>query len=200
MSHSHSPAASQQSSIWSKLNLLIAAALVVFVLYFGLVFVIGGVAAAKKIRTKDAPPTPAPAAAAAPAAASTGPAQEILLKPDAVNPMAYATNTFTVKAGQTVKLTFDNNGAGVPQPHNFVLGKAGPKEPMLALAMKVMTDPKALANGYVPEDPLVIAHTKLLQPGQKETIEFTLPSPGDYPFVCTFPGHSIMMNGVIKAQ
>ncbi len=114
--------------------------------------------------------------------------------------MGYATKEFTVKAGQTVKLTFENVGAAVPQPHNFVLAKAGPKEPLLAAAAKAMTDPNGMANGFVPQDPMVLAHTKLLQPGQKETIEFTLPAAGEYPFACTFPGHSIMMNGVIKAE
>jgi azurin len=114
--------------------------------------------------------------------------------------MGYATKEFTVKAGQTIKLTLDNSGATVPQPHNFCIAKAGPKEPLLAAAMKAMTDPQGLANGYVPNDPMIIAHTKLLQPGQKETIEFSLPAPGEYPFACTFPGHSILMNGVMKAQ
>ena len=113
--------------------------------------------------------------------------------------MAFNTKEFKVKAGKAIKLTFDNNAA-VPLPHNVVIGKAGGKEALMAAAMKIATDPQGMAKGYVPEDPIVLAHTKLVQPGQKETIEFSLPSPGDYPFVCAFPGHSIMMNGVIKAE
>ena len=31
-----------------------------------------------------------------------------------------------------------------------------------------------------------------------ETIEFTAPAePGDYPYICTFPGHWRLMNGVL---
>jgi azurin len=35
---------------------------------------------------------------------------------------------------------------------------------------------------------------------KEETLEFTLPAPGDYPFVCSFPGHGILMRGVLKAK
>ena len=113
--------------------------------------------------------------------------------------MAFNAKAFTVKAGQPVKLTFDN-AAAVPLPHNVIVGKAGSKDALMAAAMKVATDPQGMAKGYVPEDANVLAHTKLVQPGQKETIEFVLPTAGAYPYMCTFPGHSIMMNGVITAE
>jgi len=39
----------------------------------------------------------------------------------------------------------------------------------------------------------------MLEAGQKETLEFTAPSkPGDYEFICTFPGHWAVMNGIMK--
>ena len=42
-------------------------------------------------------------------------------------------------------------------------------------------------------------NTKMIDAGQKEVIEFTAPTkPGDYEFVCTFPGHWTVMNGVMK--
>ena len=35
--------------------------------------------------------------------------------------------------------------------------------------------------------------------GEHQIIEFTAPSqPGDYEFVCTFPGHHILMRGIMK--
>jgi len=207
MSHANHSDTQGGSSVWSTLNIIFAIAIGGFALFWGGAFVIGGISAASKIRN-PAPPAaaapaaaPAPAAAAAPAAApaASGPAEELTLKPDAVNPMAFNTKEFKVKAGKAIKLTFDN-AAAVPLPHNVVIGKAGTKEALMAAAMKIATDPQGMAKGYVPEDPSVLAHTKLIQPGQKETIEFSLPSPGDYPFICAFPGHSIMMNGVIKAE
>jgi azurin len=204
MSHASHSDSEGGSSVWSALNVIFAVAIGGFALFWGSAFVIGGIKAASKIRN-PAPPAaaaaPAPAAAAsAPAAAvASGPAQELTLKPDAVNPMAFNTKELKVKAGQPIKLTFDNNAA-VPLPHNVVIGQAGAKDALMAAAMKIATDPQGMAKGYIPEDPVVLAHTKLVQPGQKETIEFSLPSPGDYPYICAFPGHSIMMNGVIKAE
>lgn len=147
-----------------------------------------------------ATPAAAPAAAAAPALApaAAGPAQEVTIKPDPSNPLAYDLKTITVKAGQTVKLTFNNTHPTLPQPHNFVLGKAGvDKGKMLSIAMAGM----ALADkGYIPDSEDILAHTKLVQPNQSETIEFVVPAPGDYNYICTFPGHGAIMNGVLTAQ
>ena len=54
------------------------------------------------------------------------------------------------------------------------------------------------ANGWMPpNDPRVIAATPQIGPGESVTIEFTAPSPGDYPFVCTFAGHGDVMRGVL---
>jgi azurin len=190
-------------SVWGLVNKLIGLFLVLFAGFWGGAFVIGGIAASKKKHGPVEVAAPAPAAVAAavaPAApVAAGPAQELTLKPDAVNPMAFNAKAFNVKAGQPVKLTFDN-AAAVPLPHNVIVGKAGSKDALFAAAMKVATDPQGMAKGYVPEDANVLAHTKLVQPGQKETIEFVLPAAGDYPYMCTFPGHSILMNGVITAE
>jgi azurin len=207
MSHSSHTESHDGSSIWSIINVGLAICIGGFALFWGSALVLGGIKAAAKKRAPvvAAPAAAAPAAAdhaaAAPAAAPapSGPAQELTLKPDAVNPMAFGTKEFKVKAGQTVKLTFDNNAA-VPLPHNVIIGKAGSKDALMAAAMKVATDPQGMAKGYVPDDASVIAHTKLVQPGQKETIEFVPTSPGDYPYLCAFPGHSILMNGTIKAE
>lgn len=159
--------------------------------------------------TSAATPAPAPAAAApAPAVATTasapaasgGAVAEITIKPDLTNPLSYDTKSFTVKAGQKVKFTFNNTHPAVPQPHNWVLGKPGTKDKILAAAMGIMADPKALEKGYIPESPDILFHTKLLQPNTSETLEFVAPAVGEYPYVCTFPGHGILMNGVMKVE
>jgi azurin len=215
MSQTPSHSSEESGSIWSVLNLVIGAALALFAGFWGLAFVIGGFQAAQKIRA----PKPAPAVAAAPAApapsapataeaakpaatapVAAGPAQELQLGPDAVQPMAYNKKAFKVKAGQPVKLTFTNVGAAAPLPHNVVIGNAGSKDAMTAAAVAMMTDPQGMAKNFVPADPIVIAATKLVNAGQSESITFTPATPGEYPFLCTFPGHYIMMNGVITAE
>ena len=128
--------------------------------------------------------------------------KEVVLKPDNANPLAYSaeSKTFTVKAGEKVKVTLENK-ATVPQPHNLIIAKPGTLQKVGALANAMLTDPQAMAKNYVPESPDILFHTKLVQPGQSESLEFDAPAePGDYPYLCTFPGHWMLMQGVMKVE
>ncbi len=147
-----------------------------------------------------AAPTDKAPSAAAPAAAPTGDVAVITVKPDIANPLAYDLKEFKVKAGQAVKLTFNNTHPAVPQMHNIVISVPGSKEKLMGLAMQMATSPDGMAKGYIPESPDILFHTKLLQPNQSETIEFTAPAVGDYPYLCTFPGHGAIMNGVMRVE
>ena len=127
----------------------------------------------------------------------------IELKPHATNPLGYDKTDLTVKAGQKVKLTLNNTGSIAPQPHNFLLIKPGKDQAVGAQANAMMTDPQAMAKSYIPDASKddIIANTKLVQPNSTETIEFTAPAEaGDYPYMCTFPGHGAIMNGVMKVE
>ncbi len=124
----------------------------------------------------------------------------IELKPHASNPLGYDKTDLSVKAGQKVKLTLNNTGSIAPQPHNFLLMKPGKDQAVGAQANAMMTDPQAMAKSYIPDASKddIIANTKLVQPNGTETIEFTAPAEaGDYPFMCTFPGHWLLMKGVM---
>jgi len=100
----------------------------------------------------------------------------------------------TVKAGTKLKLTFVNKDDML---HNFVLTTKGSGNAIGELAMKMGLDGERL--NFVPDNAAVLAHTTLLQPGKSDTIYFTVPSvPGDYPFICTYPGHYLVMKGVLK--
>ena len=133
------------------------------------------------------------------------PAQEgeeavIELKPHATNPLGFDKTDLTVNAGQKVKLTLNNTGSAAPQPHNFLLIKPGTEMAVGAQANSMMTDPQAMAKSYIPDASKddIIAHTKLVMPNGNETIEFTAPAEaGDYPYMCTFPGHWLLMKGVM---
>jgi azurin len=215
MSH-HASSDSDGPSIWNLLNKLLAGGFAATVLVLAGALVGGGAQNSVEQRQPKpaAPPAaPAPATAGAPAAGTvpapaapavaadpSAPAIELVLKPDTANPMAFNTKELSAKAGQKIKLTFDNKGAIAPLQHNVIVGQAGSQQRLMALAMQIMTDPQGMAKGYIPEGPEILAHTKLVNPGQAETIEFVLPAPGDYPYICSFPGHSMIMNGVIKAQ
>jgi azurin len=124
----------------------------------------------------------------------------IELKPNATNAFGYDKTDLTVKAGQKVKLTMNNTGSIAPQPHNFILVKPGKEMAVGAQANAMMTDPTAMAKSYIPDASKddIIAHTKLVMPNGTETIEFTAPAEaGDYPYLCSFPGHWLLMKGVM---
>jgi len=132
------------------------------------------------------------------------PAQEVValeLKPSTnpASPLAYDKTELTMKAGQKIKLTLNNTGGILPQPHNFLLLKQGTLDKVGALANAMLSDPKGMEKSYIPESPDIIVSIKLVQPGQSDSIEFTAPAEaGDYPYACTFPGHWLLMRGVVK--
>ncbi len=113
--------------------------------------------------------------------------------------MKYDVEEFEVKAGQKVKLTLTNVGI-LPKAamgHNFVLLKAGTD--VTTFAVEAMKFPK---KEYLPDSmkDAIIAHTKQLGPGESDTIEFTVPDPGTYDYICTFPGHYALMKGVMTVK
>lgn len=158
-----------------------------------------------------APSAPAPEPAPAPAAAPTpapapAPAAPVTATPDADgivhltanDQMRYSATRIEVKAGDKIKVELHNIGtiAKEAMGHNFVLLKPG-NEPS-AFAAKAMT---AKDSDYVPADASeVIGHTKLLGPGEKDTLELEPLAAGTYKFLCTFPGHVALMNGELVVQ
>ena len=106
----------------------------------------------------------------------------------------YDIKDFQVKAGKQVKVTFTNPDF---LPHNLVF-TTGKHANEIALAAQAM-GAAGFEAGFIPETDKIIAHTKMLDHQAEEVIQFTAPEkPGDYEFVCTFPGHYILMRGVMK--
>lgn len=144
-------------------------------------------------------PIPATATATAPASGTSTAVTSVTIHPLAANPMAYDTNGFTVKSGTKVSVTFTNDSK-VPLQHNLIICKPGTKDKVLSESMAMLADPKGLEKGYVPDSQDILWHTKLLNPNSSETLEFTAPAPGEYPYFCSFPGHAVLMNGIMKVE
>ena len=106
--------------------------------------------------------------------------------------LKYNLNNFSVKSGSKVKITFLNPDV---IPHNLLIVEPGSRAEIGNQAIAMGAD----AVKKAPKNSKILHGTKMLEAGQKETLEFTAPSkPGDYEFICTFPGHWAVMNGIMK--
>lgn len=100
-----------------------------------------------------------------------------------------------VEAGRAVELLFENTDI---MPHNLVVTTPGKLAEVGMAAEALASEADGWARGFVPDSPAVLHATGLVQPGQSATLSFMAPSdPGEHPYVCTFPGHWIRMNGVM---
>ncbi len=128
------------------------------------------------------------------AAALAAEPQEFTLKTLTAQ-MKFDTPELQVEPGAKVTVHFEN---GDDLPHNICFCDKGTD--VVALAMKEMEKPEeALKRNWLPDDKRVFAHSRLLNPREKDTITFTAPDkPGQYPYVCTFPGHAMTMQGVLR--
>ena len=109
--------------------------------------------------------------------------------------LTYDLRWFAVEAGKPVQVVLFNRDA---MPHNLIVGAPGSLEAIgtAGSAMPMPTDPEAKA--FVPDSPDVLFSTKLVKEGETERLGFTAPKkPGEYIFVCTFPGHWVRMYGVM---
>lgn len=112
--------------------------------------------------------------------------------------MLYDTTAFSASPGQPVRLILSN--PDVTQ-HNLVIGTPGSLEELGMAGNEMAKDPGGLAKGFIPKSDKILHHTKLLEHGNSETLRFTAPeTPGVYPFLCTFPGHWILMKGEMTVE
>jgi azurin len=145
-------------------------------------------ASASAVVPAAVPPTPSASASAVPEAA-----KKVELEIASVgDTMFYDKKTLTVPTGAQVHLTLKNNGKLAVMQHNWVLVKKG-TEAKVALAGMA----KAPDAGFVVPSDDVLAYTPLAPPQKTVEVTFTAPAPGDYPYICTFPGHYVVMKGVL---
>jgi putative membrane-bound dehydrogenase-like protein len=112
------------------------------------------------------------------------------------NAMKYDIKTFIVKAGSMVEVDFYNPDF---MQHNFLILQKGSLEKVGAAADKLAQDLKGIEQNYVPKIPEVLFSTKLINPQETFKLKFRVPAAeGDYPFICSFPGHWRIMNGIMK--
>jgi azurin len=100
---------------------------------------------------------------------------------------------FEGKPGADVVISLENLDS-TDQMHNFVLVKPGKRDAIVNASLLLAEKGPALQ--FVPPGPEVLAASKLLAPEKKDSLRLSLPKEaGVYPFVCTFPGHGLVMYG-----
>lgn len=120
------------------------------------------------------------------------------LQLDAGKNLTYSTAELKASAGELIELTFVNPDV---VPHNWVLLNPGTLATVGDLANKLVADPEAALNQYVPKSDDVLAYTDIVDPKKQFTIYFQAPEkPGRYPYFCSFPGHWMVMNGVLVVE
>lgn len=108
--------------------------------------------------------------------------------------LLFSEKEIKVKAGAKVKLVFENPD---DMQHNLLIVKPGTVEEVAAEAIELGL--RGQEMGYVPESKNVLFHTNLLQPHTTDVIYFETPQqPGEYTYVCTYPGHASTMRGILR--
>lgn len=115
------------------------------------------------------------------------------------NEMRYEQTSFTVQAGQEVTIVFENTATSPAMVHNVVVLNTNDDAAVDRVGQAGLQAGEA--NDYIPDDDAILAHTDLAQPGETVQVTFTAPSePGDYRYICTFPGHYMLMQGTMTVQ
>ena len=107
--------------------------------------------------------------------------------------LLYDLREFKVKAGAPVKLIFENPDV---TPHNLLIVQPGAADEvgLAGNEMAKLTD--GIARHFIPDSDKIRHKTKLLNQNESETLRFIAPTTsGVYPYICTFPGHWLVMKG-----
>ena len=112
--------------------------------------------------------------------------------------MKYDITQIDAVAGEVLEITFVNNDA---MQHNLLVIEPGSLR-MVGREGEAFAKAKYAADrNYVPDMKEILHYIPILNPGEEYKLRIKLPDePGDYPYVCTFPGHWQSMNGVIKVK
>lgn len=119
------------------------------------------------------------------------------------NKMVYNLDSFSVKPGSTLKLTLTNPDN---LQHNLIIchpaanGKDDRGKEIADAALALGAE--GFAKEYVPAGhPRLLANTRMVNPKGSDTIYVKVPTKeGAYPYLCTFPGHSLLMRGTMSVE
>ena len=126
-------------------------------------------------------------------------AAECAVTVDSTDQMSYNTKEIVIdKSCKTFTVNLTHSGS-LPKNvmgHNWVLSKTADMAGVATDGMAAGLDKNYLKDG----DTRIIAHTKIIGAGEKDSVTFDVSklNPAEsYEFFCTFPGHNSMMKGAV---
>ena len=114
--------------------------------------------------------------------------------------MVFQQTSLQAYEGQPIQLTFNNLH---PEPHNVILLDQGVDVNQFGEALtSYLADPNAINTEYVPlsEEDKIIASTGILSLDETVTIPIPGLPAGKYTFLCTVPGHWMLMQGTLHVE
>jgi len=109
--------------------------------------------------------------------------------------MRFDIDRIVAEPGKPLVIFLQNDDA---MPHNLAVIAPGSLQEIGLAAEKMPPEADSEGRLYVPASPKVLQATRLASPGQKIQLAFEAPAePGEYPFLCTFPGHWLRMSGTL---
>jgi azurin len=117
---------------------------------------------------------------------------------DTISGLKYSKTLVEAKPNEALVVKLKNIDA---MPHNLVIIKPGSTKKVGEASFKMISDPKAGEKNYVPDLEEVLHIIPVIEPGKAHALHFRAPKkPGDYPFICTFPGHWMAMQGILRVN
>jgi putative heme-binding domain-containing protein len=109
--------------------------------------------------------------------------------------MVYDRNRIYVEAGKPAVIVLENADI---MPHNLLIGAPGSLAEIGLAAEKMATEPDGVEKNFVPSTAKVLQAMRMVQPRESVRLSFVAPAAvGEYPYVCTFPGHWRLMYGTM---
>jgi len=139
-----------------------------------------------------------PSSGASTASAASGPRT---IEITAGDNMKYNITSIEAKPGEELKVVLTNQGTQPKEVmgHNWILLKAGTDVAAFDAAAATAKD-----TDYIPQalKDQIIVHTQLLGPRKSDEVTFKAPeTPGEYPFLCSFPAHyQVGMKGTLTVK
>ncbi|MEM9479004.1 MAG: PVC-type heme-binding CxxCH protein [Verrucomicrobiota bacterium] len=113
-----------------------------------------------------------------------------------IEQLRYDVTKLETTAGKQTRIIFANPDA---LPHNLVLVNPGKATDVGNAAMAMGAD--GFTKQFIPESSDILAYTDMIDRGVEVELDFVAPEiPGDYEYVCTFPGHAFLMRGVLTVK